>query len=342
MSESASREALQQEQCGDHAEVLPRGPLARRQLPSGKAALVEMGRRLFAAPPEVVELAEEEEDGADATQERDQAQCAPEVGGAARAVGDQRLVRPVVGVGVVFPGPVGDGGPGGPGKVGGQGLDLGRVLDERRPKARRRGGSAEVLFPLTALDLEGGYLARAEHQGVGRGVVSVLLELGGQTFRREGSRLAADLGEPVEVLRAVVGSKVGAVTPQGPVLHETVLEEDLLAMKDRLPVEKGCPRGVRDAPRNRGRIRVREDRDEGEHGEPRDHHQDGGVPPPGRQASRFRSWLRHGTSWHVMNAQGRPSSTSRTRRRSSSGVNGLLRNLAPGSSTPCLAMASLV
>src|SRR5207247_757071 len=159
---------------------------------------------------------------------------------------------------------------------------------------------------------------------------------------REGSRLAANLGEPVEVLRAVVGSKVGAVTPQGPVLHETVLEEDLLAMKDRLPVEQGCPRGVADARRNGRRIRVGEDGDQGEHGEPRDHHQDGGVPPPGRQACRFRSWLRHGTSWQVMNTQGRPSSTSRTRRRSSSGAKGLLRKLPPRTSTPRLAMAPVV
>ena len=57
-------------------------------------------------------------------------------------------------------------------------------------KARRRGRSAEVLVPLAPLDLEGGRLAGAEDEGLGRRVVAVLLQLARRPVRRRGRRAA--------------------------------------------------------------------------------------------------------------------------------------------------------
>ena len=46
------------------------------------------------------------------------------------------------------------------------------------------------------------------------------------------NRIPRYLAQTVQVLRAVVGTQVGPVTPQGPVLHQGILEEHLLARLD--------------------------------------------------------------------------------------------------------------
>jgi len=268
------------------------------------------GRRLV-APAEVVELSEAEQDRADAAQERDQAQRAPQVGRAARPISHERLVGPVVGVGVVLPRPVGDGGPRRPGEVARQILDLGRVLDEGGGQARCRRGSAEVRAPFALLEIESGDLAGAQDQRLGRGDVPVLLQRQPRAARGQldlvGRQLGADsvaalarvpfvadLGEPMEVLGAVVRTEIRAVTPERPVLHQAVPEKDLLPVKDRRPVEERRSLGIGDARRNRRRVRIGEDGDERQHREPRDDHEDGGVPPPGRQPAHDDARFGHG------------------------------------------------
>ena len=258
---------------------------------------MKVSGRPFTAPAEVVKLAKEKQDHAGAAEESNQAEGAPKVSRTARSIADHRFVGPVVRVGVVLAGPVGDGRPGRPCEVGIESLQLGRVLDVGRGESRRRGGAAEVRVPFSLLDLERGGLAGTEDEAVGRGVVTVLLEdlpgrngrglelfgrqLAGQAARAlAGEPLAANLGEAVEVFRAVVGPEVGAVTPQRPVLHQAVLEEHLLAVEDGLPVEERRPRRVRHAPRNRGRVRVGEDGHDRKDGEAADHHEDRGVSPP--------------------------------------------------------------
>ena len=82
--------------------------------------------------PRIVELAEGEQDDAEPAEQRDQAEGAPQVGRRGRAVADQRLVGPVVRVGVVLPGTIGDRRPGGPGEVGVEGVELGGIRDVAR------------------------------------------------------------------------------------------------------------------------------------------------------------------------------------------------------------------
>src|ERR1019366_6944564 len=45
-------------------------------------------------------------------------------------------------------------------------------------------------------------------------------------------RVQGHLAEPMQVIRTVIGTEVSPMAPQAPVLHETVLEEDLLALLD--------------------------------------------------------------------------------------------------------------
>jgi hypothetical protein len=80
VGERAAGQGLEQEESRDDSEELAGGALAGRQSPAAERAVVEVGRRRLALPAQVVELAEEEEDGADSSQERDQAQGAPEIG----------------------------------------------------------------------------------------------------------------------------------------------------------------------------------------------------------------------------------------------------------------------
>ena len=100
------------------------------------------------------------------------------------------------------------------------------------------------------LRLPGGRLGRREAQRAGRGVVAVLLEQARGRLRRgraaasgvergvrpavalPGERVARDLGQAVQVLGAVVRAEVRPVAPERAVLHEAVLEEDLLPALD--------------------------------------------------------------------------------------------------------------
>ena len=137
VGEGAAGERLEQEQQRDDAEVEADRLLARGQGPAGERAVVRVPARRRAVPAEVVEAADGEQDGAEAAEQRDEAERAPEVGRRARPVADRRLVRPVVGVGVVLPGPVRDRRPRRPGEVRGEVVELARVADVLRGQARR-------------------------------------------------------------------------------------------------------------------------------------------------------------------------------------------------------------
>ena len=82
-----------------------------------------------------------------------------------------------------------------------------------------------------------------------------------------GQRVPRDLGQPVQVLGAVVRAEVRPVAPQRAVLHEAVLEEDLLPVLDVLPREQRRPGRVGHALRDGRRVRVGEDGHHREHAE---------------------------------------------------------------------------
>src|ERR1035438_9810968 len=106
--QGATRERLQQEQEGNHAEVKADRLLARRRGPAGEGAVVHVPARRRAVPAEVVEAAESEQDGPEPREESHEAERTPEIARGARPIANSRLVRPVVGVGVVLAGAVGD------------------------------------------------------------------------------------------------------------------------------------------------------------------------------------------------------------------------------------------
>ena len=109
-------------------------------------------------------------------------------------------------------------------------VELARVADVLRGQARRGRRAREVLGPLRLLRLPGRRLGRREPQRAGGGVVAVLLEQavdGGVEARGRvrvelrvrpavplpGQRVPRDLGQPVQVLGAVVRARG---TPRGP------------------------------------------------------------------------------------------------------------------------------
>ena len=203
----------------------------------------------LALPAQVVELADDEEDQTQPRQEGDETQGAPDIGLGGRAVSRDGLVRPVVGVGVILPGAIRRCGPGRPGEVGGQSFDLRGVLNivGRQPGSGVLPG--EVLAPFGKLGAVGSHLARREPKSSRGRIVPVFLERRDRPrgcdallVRRElrkglavflgRDRVPGHLAEPVQILRAVIGTQVGPMAPQAPVLHETVLEEDLLALLD--------------------------------------------------------------------------------------------------------------
>ena len=139
VGEGAPGEGLEQEEERDDAEVEARRLLARRQGPAREHAVVRLPTRRGAVPAEVVEPADSEQDGAEPGQQGDEAERAPQVGRGARPVADRRLVRPVVRVGVVLPGAVGDRRPRGPREVRVEVRELARVADVLGGQTRRRG-----------------------------------------------------------------------------------------------------------------------------------------------------------------------------------------------------------
>ena len=98
VSQGAARQRLQQEQQGDNAEVETDRFLTRGQGPAGEGAVVHVPARRWAVPAEVVEPAENEQDGPEPREESHETERAPEKGRGARPVADGRLIGPVVGI----------------------------------------------------------------------------------------------------------------------------------------------------------------------------------------------------------------------------------------------------
>ncbi len=309
--QGAAQGRLAQEQQRHHREEEAHGLLAGREGPGVEPPLFRVPPARLAAPAQVVELPEDEEDEAQAAQQRDEAHGAPQVGGGRGGVAHQGLVGPAVGVGVGLPRARRHRGPGGPGEVGREVPQLTFVLDELRGQAHGGLVAGEVGLPLRNLGAVGRRLHIREAQGVRPRVIAVLLGLRGQQGTDlQGLPLAKILESPaipglgqdittnlrlaVEVLGGVVGPQVGAVAPEGAVLHEAVLEEDLLAVLDVLTREEHLAGLPHDPGRDGRRACVGLGRDPDQQAEAEDHHEDDGLPPAGGEGRGILVGTAHG------------------------------------------------
>ena len=165
-------------------------------------------------------------------------------------------------------------------------VELARVADVLRGQARARASRPRSTRAHSAFCVCQAAASAGEKRSVPvAGVVAVLLEQSVRRPRRRraaasgvelrvrlavtlpGERVARDLGQAVQVLGAVVGAEVRAVAPERAVLHEAVLEEDLLPVLDVLPREERRPGRVGHPLGDRRRVRVGQDGDQREHGE---------------------------------------------------------------------------
>ena len=139
-------------------------------------------------------------------------------------------------------------------------------------------------------------LRAADGELAGRRFVAVGPEVG------VGARPALGLGLPVlprdehrrapQIIGGVVGAEIAAVPEDRAVLHETILEEELLALEDVLPRVQQAPIGEDHALRDRGMVGVGL---VGEHAQDREAGQeddDRGLEPAARDE--HCSPLRHG------------------------------------------------
>jgi hypothetical protein len=256
--ERPAGEGLEEEEYRHDREEEPGSPLARRELPVDEPVVVPVSRALLASPPEIVELAEREQNEPERAEQRDQAESAPQIRRRGRHVARPRFVRPVVRVRVVLARAVGHRCPARPREVGPQRRELLGVSDVGAREAGGRIVAREVVAPLAPLRLEGDDLARGEAECVARGIITIGLEcapnllgdLQGRTALERGIRgpvplaregVARDLCQTVEVLRGVVGSEVGPVSPERAVLHQAVLEKHLLPAQDVVAGEDRRP-----------------------------------------------------------------------------------------------------
>ena len=254
---------------------------------------------LAALPAEEVPAPEGCEQESDPAEQRDQRDHAPEHNVGRRAVVDQLLRRPVVGVGVVVAGPAGRGSPGRPAEEGGQLVGLLGVIDRIRPQPLLRRRIGEVVEVVSIELGESAGLCARVLERVGFGVVAVRLKVRDRLLARPIGARAGVLvldGErrPMEVVGGVVGAEVGAVPEDRPVLHQAVVEEDALPVADLVAGEHRLPGRVHDAIGDRRVGAVGPIRQQAEDEEPEQDDDDRGLNPGlGDQQCAPRGLLRH-------------------------------------------------
>src|SRR5262249_11315161 len=129
----------------------------------------------------------------------------------------------------------------------------------------------EVAAPFRDLCLVRRHLGVSERQRIGLRIVAVrfqkLLDISrysvavsiawiapvGSLSRQQIRGVA---GESVQICRRKVWSQIGAVAPDRAVLHQRILEEDLLTGNDVGSRKDRCTRAIYNFPRNRRSVRV--------------------------------------------------------------------------------------
>ena len=254
----------------------------------------------FPLPPEVVKPAEGEEHERGSSQEGNQTQRAPQEGVAGRLIPHERLIREVVGVGIRVAGTRRHRGPGGPGEEGRQPPEVLRISDIPRGQPPGRDRPGEVVGPFRDLLLVGGGLRSGEGKGPCPSIIPVLLEqpldlilertlfwcregIRRPRSARRGQRLAGIHGKRVQVVGREVRTQVGAVSPDGAVVHEAVFQEDLLPGTNLVPREKRLAGRPHDGVRDGGCILVAPDGLPDQDTESENQNHDDRVSPPRRE-----------------------------------------------------------
>jgi hypothetical protein len=188
-------------------------------------------------------------------------------------------------------------GPGGPGKERRELAQFLRIGDRPGPQPAVPGRRQEVIAPVGDLSLERGAVRRAEAQGPGRRVVAVLFHRPGDAAVDLGPLLGRelDIGTPEPLLRGLIGdverpvvqilsrevrAEIGAMAPDRAVVHEAVLEEDLLACSHVLAREENGTGGIDDSCRNGRCLAVGLDGHRDQNRKTEKHRDDGRTLPP--------------------------------------------------------------
>ncbi len=240
------------------------------------------GVGLAAAPPHpFTPTAERGEQHADAGEQDDQGQHAPDHDVGGHRVGHQVFRWPVVGVRVVLVRSQRRPCPGRPGEVGGELLDLLRVGDRIGQQALGRAVRPEVRRVVLDELVEGPRLDVGHRDRVRLGVVPVGLEVRDDLLacgvRRAAAVLAGgDLGRTMQVVGGEVGPEVGAVAEDRPVLHQALAQEQRLTVPDVVAgVDDPAVRGTDlSGDRRVGGVRPVAEEAEHSHAEQQDEHGD--------------------------------------------------------------------
>ncbi len=274
---------LDHEQRGHHEEEPGAGALSGGE--GHVARLAEAQRGLFAAvPAEDVPAAEGGEQQPDAAQQRDQREHRPDdhIGGG--LVVHARLGRPVVGVRVVVPGPLGRARPGRPPEEGGQSGEVRAICDRVGAQPVLGRGIREEARVVRHEPAVGLGLGLGELENAGPLVVAV----GAEVLDRASSGAVGALasvaarhvvGSPAQVVGGVVRAEVCAVAEHRAVLHEAVVEKDLLPALDVALVVDQLARGIHYALGDRRLGLVGAVGQQPEDEEPEQHHQDHHLDP---------------------------------------------------------------
>ena len=229
-------ECLEQEERGHHEEEPRARPLRRCQRDLTRRAERQRGL-LAAVPAQEVPAAEHAEQEADPAEQQDQREHRPHHDIGRRLVVDARLGRPVVRIGVVLARALGRSRPRRPGEECGQLPQLRAVGDRLGPQAapgRRVREEARVVADELPERVS---LRRAERERAAPLVVAVGPEVldrpaGGRVRPRAAVAALDEVRRAAQVIGGEVGAQVRAVAEHGAVLHEPVVQEDLLALAD--------------------------------------------------------------------------------------------------------------
>ena len=227
---------LEHEQSGHHEEEPGACALGRRKRDVARRPEAQ-GRLLAAVPAKEVPASERAEEQADSSQQRDQGQHRPDDHVRGRLVVHPRFGRPVVRVAVVVPRPFRGGRPRRPAEEGRQRREISAVGDGVGAEAVLGRRLREETGVAPHEQAVGDGLRASELEDAGVLVVAVRPERldclpAGRVGARAAIAAADEVGGAPQVVGRVVGAQVGAVAEDRSVLHETVVEEHLLAALD--------------------------------------------------------------------------------------------------------------
>ena len=155
-------------------------------------------------------------------------------------------------------------------------MELRGVLDIAGRQSRGGALLGEVIAPFGGLRVKGRHLPGCKEERPRGRFVPVLLKNPPHLPRRDDllisremcegfavlihrDRIPSHLAESVQILGAVVRTQISPVTPKGPVFHEAVFKEDLLAFLDVGSCEQYISRPIH-SPLGNGRgVRVGQD-----------------------------------------------------------------------------------